>query len=154
MSITVQYKLDDSEIVSAIKHITSIKQRQASLFGYYGGSAALLLLSGIQLLQGAGIVLAAFAVGVFALWPVRLRRILEVFRPLMALQTKVTVDGNGWQFEDAARAATWKWSAFQKLMTTDEFWLLFVAPRTALIVPKRPFTAEQRTEVEALIAKC
>jgi len=154
MSITAQYKLNDPEVVSAIKHVTAIKQRQASLFGYYGGSAALLLLSGIRLLQGAGIVLAAFAVGVFALWPVRLRRTLEIFRPLATLQTKVTVDSNGWRFEDAARTATWKWSAFQKSVTTDEFWLLFVAPRTALIVPKRAFTLEQRTEVEALIAKC
>lgn len=98
----------------------------------------------IGLFAGAAVVPLALR------WAVRRavrRRLGYLRRPAI-----IHVTSDGYEARTDQITVAMRWSMFDRIDSTPDFWLLFVNKRFAACLPKRVFDDEQRRQLESLFA--
>ncbi|GLW66084.1 hypothetical protein Arub01_43280 [Actinomadura rubrobrunea] len=99
---------------------------------------------GIGMFAGAAVVPLALRWAVR--WVAR-RQLGYLCRP-----TTVHVTSDSYEVRTDQSAVTMRWSLFDRIDSTPEFWLLFMNRQFAAFLPKRVFDDEQRRRLESLFA--
>jgi hypothetical protein len=64
----------------------------------------------------------------------------------------VRINDEGYELQRAQDFHRFQWPMFQRIITTEEFWLLYLNKWSAVIVPRRAFDAGQQAEIDDHLA--
>ncbi|MFA1543393.1 YcxB family protein [Actinomadura monticuli] len=151
MDITVRYQLTPDEIGRAAQRglRSQLTAVYAVLVTVLVAGAAILFVLGETVLAVA--LLAGSVLGPLAgtWWMHR-----HVRRQLahLCVPTTVQVTDDGYECRTDESTMAMRWSMFDSVVTTEEFWLLFVNGQPAAFLPKKAFDAAQRAEIAGFLA--
>ncbi|MQY04211.1 YcxB family protein [Actinomadura macrotermitis] len=149
---TVSYEPTPDEVARALHQGLKLQLR----FLYLALPVLLVLAGAACLLTGAlylGVGLLALA-GAF---PLALSWMIQVLagRQLghLCAPTTLVVTADGYEYRTEHTATTARWARFDRIVTTQEFWLLFTGGRCTAFLPKRAFTMRQEVELDGLFGR-
>jgi hypothetical protein len=148
MDVAASFELTRDELRRANKAVAGglwAMMWRAVVFFTVGGIA---FLFGVPVL-GVLFLLAAFAI---AFVTVRAPRIaVKTQADRLCVPCTIRINDEGYELQRAQDFHRYQWSMFQRIQTTEEFWLLYLNKRSAVIVPRRAFEARQQAEIDHLL---
>lgn len=79
------------------------------------------------------------------------RRVRHQFA-FLCVPTTVRITDDGYECHTDTSTTMMRWSMFSKVMTTEEFWLLYQSKYPAAFLPKGAFDAAQQSEIDGLLS--
>lgn len=70
----------------------------------------------------------------------------------LCVPTTIHVTGDGYECRTDQSATTVRWSLFERIVSTPEFWLFFVNGQWTGFLPRRAFDGAQQTELDDFFA--
>jgi hypothetical protein len=164
--IRVQFENQIDELRAGLREIDLQNGRLSRLKTATIGSVILVLLTavfvwvrrvtasvqeplGSVLLQTLAVLLLPTLFWVLSLFHAR-RRSVRKSHPALGRILTLDVDTDLLAISDATQRTERRWSGFQKFVETRDFFLLFTAPKAAVILPKRIFDAASLDEFRRL----
>ncbi|WP_214415353.1 YcxB family protein [Sphaerisporangium fuscum] len=147
MDIEVRYQPTPDEVARALQQGL---RRQLKVT--YLALPAVLTVSGIVCLllgtvgMGMG-MLAGAIVFPFAL-NLAIRRTGKRQLTYLCVPTTLRLTDDGYEFHTDRTTSTVQWSMFQRIVSTPEFWLLFVNKQCTGFLPRRAFDTGQQSELD------
>ncbi|WP_433466804.1 YcxB family protein [Spirillospora sp. CA-128828] len=150
MDITVEYQPTADEVVRAFSQ--GLRRQLAALYAVLVS----VLVAGALVLFVTGNVTMAIALLVSSvLGPLAgnwwLRRRARTQLAFLCVPTTVRVTDDGYECRTDQSTTAMRWSMFSTVVTTPEFWLLFVNKQPAAFLPKSAFDARQQAEIDGFL---
>ncbi|MGI5204420.1 YcxB family protein [Spirillospora sp. CA-108201] len=151
MDITVGYEPTPDEVVRAFsqgirRQLTAV---YAILVGVLIAGAAVMFVTH-NLAMGIGMLVASVVAPLAGNWWLRKRARKQL--SFLCVPTTVRVTDGGYECRTEESTTTMRWTMFSSVVTTQEFWLLFVNKQPAAFLPKAAFDAAQQAEIVGFLA--
>lgn len=150
MDITVKYQPTPDEVARAFQ-----RGLRSQLNAIYAVLVSVLIAGAVVCFAvgdaGLGIALLVSSV----LGPLAgtwwLRRFVGHQSAFLCVPTTVRITDDGYECRTDASTTMMRWSMFSKVVTTEEFWLLYQSRYPTAFLPKGAFDAAQRAEIDGLL---
>ncbi|MFA1548755.1 YcxB family protein [Actinomadura chokoriensis] len=151
MDITVRYEPAPEEVVRAVQR--GLRGQLAALYAVLVSvlvaGAVVLFLLGDPTMAIALLVASVLGPLAGSWW---LRRRLRKQLAFLSVPTTVRVMDDGYECRTDESTTAMRWSMFSDVVTTPEFWLLFVNKQPVAFLPKAAFDAAQQAEIAGFLA--
>ncbi|MGH3241092.1 MAG: YcxB family protein [Spirillospora sp.] len=81
-----------------------------------------------------------------------LRRRLRKMLAHLCVPTTIRLTADGYEYQTEKSATVMRWSMFSNVLTTPDFWLLYLNRQPAAFLPKSAFDAEQQAQITGFLA--
>ncbi|MGI5287813.1 YcxB family protein [Nonomuraea polychroma] len=149
MDFTVRYRPSQEEVARALQQGVKLQLRVllTTLIAVLVVCGLLLVLIG-SVTIGIAMFIGAVVFPVVMSWS--LHRTGRRRLAFLCVPTTLHLTGDGYKAETDQHTTATRWSLFSRIVTTPEFWLFFVNRQFTGFLPRRAFTHEQQTELDAL----
>lgn len=151
MDITVEYEPAPDEVARAFQ-----RGLRSQLNAIYAVVASVLVAGAVVCFAvgNAGLAIALLVGSVLgplagSFW---LRRRVRHQFAFLCVPTTVRITDDGYECRTDVSRTMMRWSMFSKVMTTEEFWLLYQSRYPAAFLPKIAFDAAQQAEISGLLS--
>lgn len=152
MDFTISYQPTPDEVARAL-----VEGMQRQLRAFRLLLPAVLVVGGFGCLLvdalglGIGMFVAAVVSPFVMTWSTR--RIAKRQFAHLCVPTTLTFTSEGYEYRTAQSTVSMRWSLLGKVVTTPEFWLMFVNGLCTGFLPRRAFDSEQQAALDALFAE-
>lgn len=151
MDITVRYEPTEDEVVRAFSQglRRQLTAMYAVLVAVLVAGAAVMFATG-NTAMGIGMLVASVLGPLAGNWWLRkrARRTLS----FLCVPTTVRVTDDAYECRTEESTTTMRWTMFSNVISTQEFWLLFVNKQPAAFLPKAAFDGPQQAEIDGFLA--
>ncbi|TMQ93676.1 YcxB family protein [Actinomadura soli] len=99
---------------------------------------------------GSALLVSTVAAPLGSAW--WLRRRLRTMLAHLCVPTTMRLTADGYECRTDQSTTAMRWSMFSGIVTTGEFWLLFLNRQPAAFLPKSAFDAEQQARIAGFLA--
>jgi len=150
----LNYKLSEEEFVRVQISRHTVALRIQSALGYFFVLLYLLVLFMPTIHNRSAWLLLPFGIYLlcdrYLLAPYRLRRLFRR-SPMISCERRVSINPDGITTVLPDATEDMRWSAFQRVDESNGNFLLFYAPRSYYVIPKRTFTTGSLEEFRSLL---
>ncbi|SEG69369.1 YcxB-like protein [Thermomonospora echinospora] len=151
VDFTIEYELTPDEVGRALHRGLKLQLRAVRL-----AVPTILAVSGITCLLvdaiglGVGMLAGAVLFPFVLAWSAR--RLAKRQLTYLCVPTTLRFTDDGYEYRTDQSATTMRWPLFGRVVSTPEFWLLFVGKQCSAFLPRRAFTSEQQAELDGFFA--
>lgn len=151
VDITVKYEPTTDEVVRAFS-----QGLRRQLTAVYAVLVAVLIVGASVMFvtnnpaMGIGMLVASVLGPLAGNWWLRKRARQQL--SFLCVPTTVRVTDDGYDCRTDESTTTMRWTMFSNVISTPEFWLLFVNKQPAAFLPRAAFDAAQQAEIDGFLA--